>query len=66
MYGPITGMLPANWPMVIRKSPNKMKIPYNSIKKPVSGHRMRISRIPDANAAVPFSFWRREKNATVF
>lgn len=66
MYGPTTGMFPVNWPTVIRKSPNKMKIPYSSIKKPVKGHRRRMRMIPEAKAAVPLSFWRREKKFIVF
>lgn len=27
IYGPTTGMLPANWPIVTRKSPNRMNKP---------------------------------------
>lgn len=51
---------------MIRKSPKRMKRPYNSIMNPVSGQRRRMSRIPAAKAAVPLSFWRREKKAKVF
>lgn len=66
MYGPTTGMFPANPPTVEKKSPNSTNIPYNSIKKPTEGHRKSISVMPAANATVPFSFWRRAKNAAVF
>lgn len=52
--------------MVTRKSPNRINRPYSSIKNPVNGHRRRISKMPNANATVPFSFCRRLKNATVF
>jgi len=43
-----------------------MKRPYSSIKKPVKGQRRRMRIIPAVNAAVPFNFCGREKNATVF
>lgn len=66
IYGPITGTLPANCPMVIRKSPKRMNSPYVSIRKPVNGQRIRMRMIPAAKAAVPFSFWGREKNTSVF
>lgn len=66
MTGPTTGMFPANWPTVTRKSPNRMKMPYSSIRKPVRGQRSRIRRIPRPKAVVPLSFWRREKKAMVF
>ena len=52
--------------MVMRKSPNRIKMPYSSIRKPVNGQRRRMRKIPDANAAVPFIFWGREKKAMVF
>lgn len=65
-YGPTTGIFPANCPMVTRKSPNRMNSPYSSIRNPVNGHRHRIRMIPAANAAVPRSFCRREKKASVF
>lgn len=51
---------------MIRKSPKRINRPYSSIRKPVRGQRRRIRRMPAANAAVPFSFWRREKKAMVF
>lgn len=59
-------MFPANWPIVVRKSPKRMNRPYSSIRKPVSGQRKRMRRIPKTKAAVPLSFWRREKKAKVF
>jgi hypothetical protein len=43
-----------------------MKRPYSSTKNPISGHRMRMRRMPATKAAVPLSFWRREKKAKVF
>lgn len=43
-----------------------MKSPYNSIKKPVKGQRKRMRRIPMQKAAVPLSFWGREKKTSVF
>lgn len=52
--------------MVTRKSPKRIKRPYNSIKKPVKGHLNKIKIIPAVNAAVPFNFCGREKNAIVF
>lgn len=48
-----------------RKSPNRMNSPYNSIKKPVNGQRKRMRRIPAEKAAVPLSFWGREKKTRV-
>lgn len=66
MYGPITGMLAVNPPIVEKKSPNNTKIPYSSIRKPTTGHRSNINMIPAANAAVPFSFCRRAKKTVVF
>jgi hypothetical protein len=66
IYGPITGTFLAKPPIVPRKSPNRMKIPYSSTKKPTSGQRKRMSRIPQVNAAVPLSFWRRAKKRAVF
>ena len=65
-YGPITGIFPANWPMVIRKSPKRINRPYSSIRKPVSVQRKRIRKMPQRKAAVPWSFWRRVKKAIVF
>ena len=56
MYGPTTGMFPANPPIVEKKSPKSTNIPYNSTKNPTKGHRRSMSMIPAANAAVPFSF----------
>lgn len=56
MYGPTTGMFPANPPTVEKKSPKSTNIPYNSIRKPTKGHRSRMSIIPAANAVVPFNF----------
>lgn len=66
IYGPTTGTLPANWPMVIRKSPKRMKRPYNSTPNPMMDQRRRMRMIPDAKAAVPLSFWGRVKKTRVF
>lgn len=62
----MTGIFPAKLPIVAKKSPNKTKMPYSSIKKPTNGHRSKISRIPATKAAVPFHFCRRAKNTAVF
>lgn len=66
MYGPTTGMFPTNPLIVEKKSPKSTNIPYNSIRKPTRGQRRSMSKIPAANAAVPFNFWRRAKNTAVF
>lgn len=66
IYGPTTGILPANPPIVEKKSPNSTKIPYSSTRKPTSGHRNKMSSIPATNAAVPLSFCRRAKKTAVF
>jgi hypothetical protein len=66
MYGPTMGILPANDPMVAKKSPNKTKMPYSSTRNPVRGHLTSIKMMPAANAAVPFNFCRRAKNTNVF
>ena len=66
IYGPTTGTFPANPPIVEKKSPKRIKIPYSSIRKPTRGHRSNISTIPTTNAAVPFNFCRRAKNSAVF
>lgn len=66
IYGPMTGTPPTNCPIVTKKSPNSIRIPYNSTQKPIKGHRKRMRRIPPANAAVPLSFAGREKKAIVF
>lgn len=58
-------MFPAKLPMVAKKSPNRMKIPYNSTRKPINGQRRSIRITPLVNAAVPFSFGRRVKKSTV-
>lgn len=59
-------MFPANCPIVTRKSPKRMKRPYSSIRKPVSGQRRRMRMIPTVKAAVPFNFAGRKKKAIVF
>jgi hypothetical protein len=41
-------------------------MPYSSTTKPISGQRSRISAMPAAKAAVPLSFCRRAKKASVF
>lgn len=61
----MTGMLPAKLPMVAKKSPNKMKIPYSSTRKPINGHRNSMRTTPPVKAAVPLSFGRRVKKSTV-
>ena len=66
MYGPTIGTLPANEPIVAKKSPNKTNIPYNSTRNPVNGHLKKIKIIPAANAAVPFNFSLLAKNTAVF
>lgn len=66
IHGPTTGMLLANPAIVPRKSPKRMKMPYNSIKNPTSGQRKRMSATPPKNAAVPLSFCRRAKKSSVF
>ena len=43
-----------------------MNSPYNSIRKPVNGHRRRIRMMPAEKAAVPLSFWGRVKKTIVF
>jgi hypothetical protein len=43
-----------------------MNSPYNSIRKPVNGQRIRIRIIPAVKAAVPLSFWGRVKKTIVF
>ena len=65
IYGPTTGIFPANWPIVMRKSPNNMKSPYSSMINPVSGQRRRIREMPARKATVPLIFWRRVKKAIV-
>lgn len=66
MYGPIIGIFLAKPAIVPKKSPNKMKIPYNSTRNPIKGQRIRISNRPAKKAAVPLSFWRRAKKRSVF
>jgi hypothetical protein len=51
--------------IVAKKSPNSTKMPYSSTTNPISGQRSKINSIPAAKAAVPFSFWRRAKKASV-
>ena len=65
MYGPTTGIATANPAIVEKKSPKSINIPYSSTRKPTTGQRRSISTIPDANAVVPFSFWRRAKKTAV-
>lgn len=65
IYGPTTGIFPANWPIVIRKSPNRINKPYSSMTNPVRGQRKRINDTPTRKATVPFIFWRRVKKAIV-
>jgi hypothetical protein len=64
-YGPMTGMFLAKPPMVPKKSPNRMKIPYSSITKPKNGHRSKIKLIPTTKAAVPLSLFLRAKKSSV-
>lgn len=65
IQGPTTGMFEAKPAMVDRKSPNSTKRPYSSTTNPMNVQRSRISSMPAAKAAVPFSFWRRAKNRMV-
>lgn len=55
----------AKLPIVPRKSPNRIKIPYNSMQNPISGHRNKISSRPRKNAAVPLAFCFRAKKRRV-
>ena len=66
MYGPTNGMFPANPLIVEKKSPKSTNMPYNSIRKPVMGHRRIMSMMPVAKPAVPFNFWRLAKKTAVF
>ena len=66
IHGPIIGIFLANPAIVPRKSPNRINIPYNSTKKPINAHLMRMRNRPMKNAAVPLSFWRRAKKRRVF
>lgn len=66
IYGPMTGIFLAKPAIVPRKSPNKIKMPYNSTKNPINGHLMRISVSPAKKAPVPLSFCFRAKNNIVF
>jgi len=66
IQGPTIGMFLANPAIDPRKSPNRMKIPYNSTKKPINAQRMRIRKRPMKNAAVPFNFCLRAKKESVF
>lgn len=66
IYGPTTGTLLTNPAIVAKKSPNRTRIPYSSIRKPKKGQRKRMRAMPAAKAAVPFHFWRRAKKAAVF
>lgn len=59
-------MLPANDPMVAKKSPKRTKMPYNSTIKPVRGHLTKMRIMPAENAAVPLIFSFRAKNTNVF
>jgi hypothetical protein len=52
--------------MVPRKSPNKIKIPYNSTAKPMNAQRINIRQSPAKNDAVPLSFCLRAKKRSVF
>jgi hypothetical protein len=66
IYGPTIGMPPAKPAIVAKKSPNRTRMPYSSMRNPKKAQRMRISVIPAAKAAVPFHFCRRAKKASVF
>ena len=66
IYGPTTGTLLTNPAIVAKKSPNRTRIPYSSIRKPKKGHRRRMRAMPAVKAAVPFHFCRRAKKAAVF
>ncbi len=59
-------MLPAKPPIVAKKSPKRISIPYSSMRNPISGQRNNISTMPVTNAAVPFHFCRRAKKTAVF
>ena len=48
-----------------RKSPNRMKMPYNSTRNPISGQRKRMSVRPAKKAAVPLAFCLRAKKRRV-
>lgn len=58
-------MLPINPAIVAKKSPNRTKMPYSSIKKPMKVQRMKIRIMPTAKASVPCHFCRRAKKSAV-
>jgi len=60
------GMLPANEPMVAKKSPKRTNMPYSSTRKPVNGQRRKISIMPAEKAAVPLIFSLLAKKTKVF
>lgn len=66
IHGPTTGIFLANPAIVPRKSPNKIKIPYNSTANPMNAHRNSMRQSPAKKAAVPLSFCRRAKKRSVF
>jgi hypothetical protein len=65
IYGPTKGIFRAKPAIVPRKSPNRMNMPYSSTRKPISGHRRRISARPAKKAAVPFALFLRAKKRSV-
>lgn len=60
------GMLPANEPMVAKKSPKRTNMPYSSTRKPVNGQRRKINMMPAEKAAVPLTFSFLAKKTNVF
>lgn len=66
IHGPTTGKFLPNPAIVPKKSPNNIKIPYNSTKNPTNAHFIRIKISPAKKAAVPLSFCRRAKKRRVF
>lgn len=52
--------------MVPRKSPNRTMMPYSSTRKPINGHRIRMSARPPKNAAVPLALFFLAKKRRVF
>ncbi|POS81180.1 hypothetical protein DHEL01_v200451 [Diaporthe helianthi] len=66
MYGPTIGALLAKAAIVPKKSPNNTMIPYNSMQKPIRGHRNNMRMSPPKNAAVPLAFCFLAKKSSVF
>lgn len=62
----MTGIFPANEPMVAKKSPKRTKMPYSSTRNPIRGQRKRMRRMPAEKAAVPLIFSLLAKKTNVF